>query len=959
MEMTSEPTQKHRTKRARRNLALGAKSKDTTQSNREKDNTDDGLAQGLSVETRGDVEPDTPAVNTMDNEPLAAYKREAPQLLNEVARLLSQHKWTKVGRIPRGIVNILNYSRRGLTPGSMPLKSLEWTDGGFGKLDEEEGASRQVSAKDKREAGERDSRVVGDAGPSGRKPHVGSNTKKRKLPSTAQSSITARFSISSDSCSNPGWIFQLKRPSCDEPQQISLCQWVLARLQAARSPETLQTSAQDLCKSLILRHYGDAKTKLKDRRVRTGRPATLVNGMPRIPEVKQQDPERRKLHYRMEDGSSFIYYPSGCIAVCQSHSGLPCGGFYTNMFSDSKCPAVLATVTASGHGAVTHPHSSAITAVWDQAGGFIRDHHGNITEGWSWQTDRSPREKIIQLSDVISVKLLSGTSGVISFRCNSERVQLPLLALSNIKQPEETVCLRTEGTSTSESAHDLMLVRKTACPAVIRGSRTNLFTTPTESTSTSDSGQDPLLTDPYAGIPGSRMNLFSTPTESTSTSDSGQDLLLLRKPDLLPTPMVQEVEGLKVSLAQWRKRGHVSRDLRRLQQRARNILDGWMDYYHVAVGIKCPDMERMSDAPRRTRLRREVQAAALPSLNPPEQADAQPVQVGEGGTKLLEQHSYLSAPEKKPLASSAQLPRTPKKQTKEEPCVTWIGPVRIHGNFPLESVIIPSSEDLQPPAVARSPPPPAFPPSTRLTVCPALLRAALLGEGGHRRCCCSVALMPVVTDLEYDAFVVGQPPHSQQILVVCTTALLRHVNAPALCKQDVLEKLYRRMNKHRTMPCTQCQMDSFRLVRYEMSSGRPSCEGDNNVLLRRRHSAAPGMALMYIRGKLLFVGHTFSGHSCSIRDLQKQISQIRADYRSGLSLSSDYKISDTVNTPAATDAHESQDAALKAALTAPVEEEKVNERKHHKPPGVSHGPKDSFTKPQKTPAPSRVPVNTH
>ena len=47
---------------------------------------------------------------------------------------------------------------------------------------------------------------------------------------------------------------------------------------------------------------------------------------------------------------------------------------------------------------------------------------------------------------------------------------------------------------------------------------------------------------------------------------------------------------------------------------------------------------------------------------------------------------------------------------------------------------------------------------------------------------------------------------------------------------------------------------------------------------------------MYIRGKLLFVGYVFSDHSRSVRDLQKQISRSRGDYRLGLSLPSDYKL---------------------------------------------------------------------
>ncbi|KAF3688648.1 FYVE, RhoGEF and PH domain-containing protein 6 Zinc finger FYVE domain-containing protein 24 [Channa argus] len=336
-------------------------------------------------------------------------------------------------------------------------------------------------------------------------------------------------------------------------------------------------------------------------------------------------------------------YPSGCMAVCQSHSDLPCGGFYTNVFSDSHCPTVLATMTAFGHGAVTHPHSSTITAMWDQDGGFMYDHLGNITKEWRWKADNTLRGKI-----------------------------------------------------------------------VIQGG----------------------------------------------------------------SQMAGEMERLEKSSAQWRRGGHGSRELKSLQQRVRNTVDEWMDYYRSAIGIKCPDTKRLPDAPLRTRLKREVQSAVLPSLNPPEWTDAKLVQLEDGRSELQEMRRHSSAGERGPPDSSMRLPR-----------------------------------------------------------------AALQGDGGRRRCCCSSTRMPVVTDLEYDAFVMGQPPHSQQIMVVCVTHLHQPVKTQAVPDfQKALEQLYRRRNKHRTMPCAQCHTDSIRLVRYEISAGEHSC-GVENVLLQQRHNAAPGMVL--------------------------------------------------------------------------------------------------------------------
>ncbi|KAG7221099.1 hypothetical protein INR49_017540 [Caranx melampygus] len=165
------------------------------------------------------------------------------------------------------------------------------------------------------------------------------------------------------------------------------------------------------------------------------------------------------------------------------------------------------------------------------------------------------------------------------------------------------------------------------------------------------------------------------------------------------------------------------------------------------------------------------------------------------------------------------------------------------GTLSFRSVIIPKSPEMLHAAVTCHPAPSSLIPSIPLTVCPVLLRAALLGEG-RQYCCCSVTLMPVVTDLEYNTFVMGQPQYSQQILVVCVTLPRRPSSSTnAVPGQDAFEQLYRRRNKHRTMPCSQCQMDSFCLVRYEMSTDKLSC-GSENILLQQQHNAVPGMALV-------------------------------------------------------------------------------------------------------------------
>ncbi|KAJ8002632.1 hypothetical protein DPEC_G00160900 [Dallia pectoralis] len=739
-----------------------------------------GVKNRSSSGERDPEAPARPADCPADVNPIDPYMHVAPHLLTELGALLVRFQGCEAEYIPYGLLNVLNYSHRDLTAGAVYTKPCWHLGVGRGSCDD--GIPRRSRAGPNLEenirpmTGKKKTKTKPSKLENGSEIHLASKLCKRASIShenKAQEPPTISFSISSKTCKEQGWTVQLKEPGCGEQefQWTDLCQWIVERLKLARISMKQQTKEQaekGMNKPPILRHYGEAKPLIKNQKKKMG---------------------------GINDRTSFIYYISGQVAVCQSHSALPGGGFYTNVFSDQFNPVILASVTASGRGSVTHQLSGAVTGVWDQNGGQTSDPNGEITKKWTWPrpTDSALKDSIvIQVCDQISVRLLSGTCAVLIFRSQNEMVQLLLCPFSHQVLQEDTVQVRSS-------------------------------------------------------------EMLQTALEGSKREEPFQG-----------------------------ETGLAERELRRLQGRVFKILDNWLEFYRISTGIKCPDIKRMPDDPVRPRQKKVIQSSALASLNSTEgMSDSTMGLPVKDNTKLKLQtnlrHQPLSLPESVPLPGSTnKLSRTltQKNQQEEEKeellhfCLS--GASKVHKNFQPE-------------------------------LCPAQLRAFLTGEESQkpRLCRCSSRLMPALTDLEYDTFIQGQPPHGEQVLVVCVdTPLDNHTSTQP--NADVLERLYQRRNRNRTMPCYQSQLDSFRLVRYELSAGKPSPDS-HNTLLQQRYHVAPGMFLMYVRGQLLFADYIFRGNGCSVRDLQKQISKTRVLYRIGQSLHPDDMFSSQVKSPVSGD----------------------------------------------------------
>nr|XP_057931844.1 uncharacterized protein C3orf20-like isoform X2 [Doryrhamphus excisus] len=710
-------------------------------------------------------------------DPLSCLKRDAPHLLNELGCSMSQHKWTR-----SQVGDILNYTWAELRSADKTIRNDKQKSSGRKKKSQK----KEPKASEVAECADVPDEVSAECIASVQE-QVNQPTDPPTSPTMPD--IPNQTTASSTIEEEPGESCFIPLLS-EETPSIETCQWVVERLQATRSPQNPQADEQELNKSPILCHYLDEAPEVEENKETNETDTQCVaSEFPRIPEVSQRDTSLRKFHYRTNNGTSFIYYPSSHMAVCHSHSGLPSGGFYTNVFTDNPTPIILATITMYGHGYVIHPGSSVVTAVWDQHGGFMCDRDGNMKKEWSWNIEEEVQEKIIvKLSKGISVRLHSGTSALLCFKCDTQKVQIPLSAVPYLsKEPE-----------------------------------------------------------------------------------SGLSLL--------------DGEGMP---GRWRKGSVDMAELKKIQLKAQDILDAWLDFYLVATGIKRRKKKKPKSSSK-TKHKKRKRSSSAPAKKssvkkkpaPPKEVihEQQVVPIPKPKTKLT---SKLK-PKPKIRESPAKNVR-PLKQAREYH-VTQVGPLRIHGNIKQESVIIPGVPD---PRLATLPPYPAqscLPSSVPLTVCPPLLRATLLKDlkeqGPTRRCCCSTVFMPVLTDAEYDAFIMGQPKYSRQILVVYVTLPVKWEET---MEKDAMQRLYRRTNRNRTMPCTQCQMDSFRLVRYEVSTGALGCPVDN-ILLQHRHNVASGMIL-------------------------KQILRTREDYRSGVSLPPDYKFSERPKvTMAPTDAPDANKA---------------------------------------------------
>ncbi|XP_053108021.1 uncharacterized protein LOC128326012 isoform X2 [Hemicordylus capensis] len=763
---------------------------------------------------------------------LDEYKCMALTILCELEEMLNHFSKYKF-ILPKGISNILTYSWKELVE-----------DASYNKKSWQELACKNIKSARRKTSEEEcnklsptseymDNEMVGNIARQCRRASI-SITKETKPPKILSkrlsgnktvvpqeyandSSVAISFSLSSKLSEERGWAVPHADSDSKDPEWKVPYIWAverlrLAKIQIVKQLSKLEESGFD--KPIILRHFDDVKKEnVPKNRGWTCKKifSEVLKEKPQLPVIKQAGPAFKKLHYGLVDGSSFIYYPSGYFAVCQSYSNLPGGGMYTNIFNDFPDRTLLGTFTPFGDGSICLPDSNNIAMIFNQEGGMMTNKGGEMLREWKWPgVGKLDDPVIIQVNKCITVRIAGRFAVCLVYKCQHESVRLSLSPVQGVAVPQTGIL-----------------------------------------------GQI-LSSKPLKGF----YKIHNEEEEATNTSKKVSDLSKVTKTSGIPEEDRSHFKDFSAS-----------KELKKLRRKIKNILEDWLNYYRIALGITSPNMQKTSVFPPRPGKQCKIQlAGASPELPAPQREKNS----GRKAPVSDYRRPFRCAPACHRIhhasLGSFRAPYLLSNILKiKQPFIT-----RVNKDKPISQVSLRAREKSWYTHIA----------------CPAALRRSILGNEGEI-CRCSSHHIPYITDLEYNYIIKNQVSSPEQITVVCVTSSLNATDDDSSPDKQ-LEHLYERKNKNRSMPCIQGRLDSFRLLKYDIDSA-DEFTNHRGSLLVERHNVAPGMFLMYVQGRLLFANYIFNGYSKSVKDLLKQIALTRSAYNRGYYLPPDYRFSSLAN----------------------------------------------------------------
>ncbi|XP_040610956.1 uncharacterized protein C3orf20 homolog isoform X2 [Mesocricetus auratus] len=676
------------------------------------------------------------------------YKLIASEILCELEKTLKRYAHDGMD-FPVGLINLMAYSWQDLTEDSDKNVSPKKMLGPDRNL---EGDPRTMTVIDMKEC-----KISPDA--KEHPPEENQLVKARKVSRavrnkpSGKTSLVGRnhgsqdgvpriihFSLTSKICFENGWIpcskWEIQKLKADLSTAVKRLQITIVQIKL----EEAKQKRDGFNKQLIMHHYNDPGEE-EEMAESPQEPQAfwmeLLVGKPQMPGMGEANPEMKKFHYALVDGSSLTYYPSGRLAVCQSYSDLPWGGLYTNIFSDCPDPVVLGTFTPFGCGSISFPHRKVIAMMFNQDGGILINKKGNIIREWMWPSKGKIEDPIeIGVNKYITVTISGRFAISLIYKWHPQSLKLSLAPVK-YKPPHLPDKLFPDINPSSRDAKEMLATYKRKC---------RLLDFMTQSKDAS-SLADPVDTDP---------------------DDPGTDISLMH--DL--------VTSIKLS---------------RIQKKIKHILLHWLNYYRSTLGLESLHVCRLPMFAKKVIRKPEVKFT-IPALSRnAEEAHWHKEYLRHRNTFLTMREFFKPSPYHR-TSSISQCSRLPLLEKRKDLCL-----------------------------------------SSQLA-CPVVLRKTMCGEKGDM-CRCSNQVIPEVTDLEYDNLISNQLSHMDQIIVVCVFSAKEEDKTI-----EEVTDLYQEISKFRNMPCIQSQLDSFRLLKYDVTSASKFTEADCPLLVRR-HNLTPGIFL--------------------------------------------------------------------------------------------------------------------
>ncbi|XP_012590689.1 PREDICTED: uncharacterized protein C3orf20 homolog [Condylura cristata] len=233
--------------------------------------------------------------------------------------------------------------------------------------------------------------------------------------------------------------------------------------------------------------------------------------------------------------------------------------------------------------------------------------------------------------------------------------------------------------------------------------------------------------------------------------------------------------------------------LRTLQRKVKHILLHWLDHYRFAMGIELMHVCKMPKFLQKLGRKQKVPSAQFPVKQSAKEDEVKEY-LRYRSTFLKLKGAFKPSPHHRKQKNSATKPS-------------------FRCRLPIKSK------------------------DASQLVCPVVLRRALCGTEGDT-CRCSAYSIPEVTDLEYDYLISTLLSSVDQIIIV-------YVFSAKERGKDIKEvtKVYRELNRTRSMPCPQSRSDSFRLLKYSIIYAS-KFTGNKCPLLVQRHNVIPGIFLV-------------------------------------------------------------------------------------------------------------------